>query len=223
MSELKSISKKEKNKDDSFVLSTILIGLFVVTFFHAGYSVLSNYFSDSILIGICPRSDSNGSPVIISTISKTTVKQKDTYIRDFTHRFLRYAFPRSQKDTEEFFTNAYNMSVGSLHYKYESYMDAHEEIGEKIASGFFWRFYAKNSLNIVIAKDDVDNEWEVEIDAYLIKNDGYSKEVRYNPTIRLTIETGDATRRNPTGLYVSEMNIDQITNYVSGNKIPVQF
>jgi hypothetical protein len=185
---------------------------------HAFVSIYSLWTDKSIPLVVCPRSFELDAPVLMKTITDVESSYiQDRWIRGFIRRYVLNSYPRTEADAEPFYTYLQNHSKGAVQTKYEAYLNQIEEIKVRIASGNTLRFYATNSQDVRIRKNANSGEWTVEIDGYLVKNYGGRQE-RSIKTLRYTVEAGSATRINPDGLYVTDADLEMLTDYVSGKK-----
>lgn len=187
---------------------------------HALYSIYNHWTDQSIPLTICPKSFDLDSPVIMKPINQSdSVFVQDRWIRGFVRRLVLNSYPRTAEDAEVFFAHVRDVSEGDVKRKYESFIDDISSIKIFIRAGNTIRFYPKNSADIRIRPTDGrKDQWIVEVDGYLIKDMGGSQE-RTTPTLRYKIEARPATRTNPSGLAVVEVEMDRIADYVSGRKV----
>lgn len=208
------INEREEASNHVVVSLMLFIGLSSFLFFHALYSIYDYAFDDSIPLVVCPRSFDLDSPVILDTINYNP-KHQDKWVKGFIRRFTTYQFPRNKSETAKFFKYIENHTKGGLNVKYKRYNGDIEEIGKQVGMGFYYRFYPKNSQDILIRKTNKPWQWVVEIEGYFVKTLGM-KRVRSIKTIRYLVEAGKPTIHNPEGLYVLESNVDQVEDFVSG-------
>jgi hypothetical protein len=220
-------SEKDKIRDLAYneVLTDqliILFGIFIALSFavigHTIYSVVEMTNDKSIPVVICPRNYELDAPVVMKTLKASTPRETDKWIRGFLRRYVTYQMPRKGAEVNKFFDyvakhSAENTAVKN---KYESMRDESKEIAEIVEHGTYYMFYPTSSTDGVRIREKGSNEWAVEVDGYLVKRVN-GNEQRYTPTLKYLIKAGAATYENPEGLYVTEANIEEITDYVAGN------
>lgn len=217
-------------------LRNIFIMVFLVTSFYLGHSIYDSNFTDEVSVTICPRTDSLDTPILMKTMKRANDFNKDKYIRGFIRLYLKYIFPRNGivKDENDhnkeiniplkYFTKVYNMTSNPfMRVKLERYINGSTKIAEAIDEGRYYRFYPVNSLDLKIFKKKGTRKWVAELDAYLIKHISLYDDIRYTPTIKIEIEQGLATNKNPHGLYVTDLKIKQIQNYQTGDVIEIDY
>lgn len=196
----------------AFIALALLIG------FHAVYGIYNMLTDKSVPLVVCPRAFDLDAPVLMKTIKDTGPVAQDRWIRGFMRRYITSQFPRVPADVEPFFSYVSKHSTGYVKNRYEALLRDREDISSMVGAGWFYQVYPKASSELKISTiQGYNNRWQVELDTYMIKNMTLSKE-RFTPTLRYTVQAGDPTIDNPEGLYVIETDVEQITDYVSGNK-----
>lgn len=204
-------------KSKIMIATSIFIAFSIFLTGHAIYSIYFHWTDESIPLVSCPKSFENDSPVLMEPIQQTdSVFNQDRWIRGFVRKVVLNAYPRTKDDAYEFFKFMRDVSEGSVRHKYETFLADIEQIGMTIEAGNMIRFYPKDSNKIRIRSERV-GRWVIEVDGYFVKSMG-SSESRTNPTLRFVIEARSATRTNPNGLVVVEMDKEQIADYVSGKR-----
>lgn len=216
--QIKDLAEQEVLSTKLVILFTIFVSLSIGIIAHAGYSVYAMLADKTIPVVVCPVEYNLDAPVVMKTIDKSSAKVTDRWIRGFMRRFITYQFPRKGVEAKPFFTYLANHSKDHVQLKYQELVDEIKQITDFIEGGFYYRFYPTDSKQMRISKNESSkNLWTVEIDGFLIKKMG-NKEERYNPTLKYVVESGESNIDNPEGLYVIDANLEQITDYVSGNK-----
>lgn len=197
----------------------VLISICIVYIYHTTVSIIKYASDDSIPVVSCPKEYVVDSPVVMKTIKDAPSKEKDRWIRGFIRRFVLAQFPRTKEDAGRSFKYAADHSMDEVYTKYSSLYNDHEKIANQIENNYY-RFYPKmgsSGYEIRIRNGSSENEWYVEVEGYLIKRMSNNEE-RYFPTLKYKVVADKATMHNPEGLYVSEANMERITDYVSGTK-----
>lgn len=206
------------------VLSWLILfaALSIALIFHSSYSLYKMITDESIPLVVCPRTYDLDRPVIMSTLEATNqVYVQDRWLRGFVRTYIQSLFPRTENDAETFYAYIRDHSSGQVEYKYQSYIDSLTEIKSRIKSGQLIKFYPKTGDGVRIRPTQatgVQTEWAVEVDGYY--NRGYeNNSERKLPTIRLTVSAAKPTQKNPEGLVVSVLKIDDtIADLMSGRK-----
>lgn len=197
-----------------------LIGAFMVAsmfnIFKSAYTTYRAFTDKTRPVYSCPREYNTDAPVIMKTIKDNGQKSVDRWIRGFMRRYINYQFPRREQEVKPFFSYVSKHSRDVVKYKYDTLLHDIDAVSKIIGGGTYYKYYARDSKDLIIRPIDGSSKWAVSLDVYLVKKIGM-KEERYNPTLNFIIETGPANIDNPEGLYVIEANIDQITDFVSGN------
>ena len=206
-------------------LSRITVAAAAVLFafaLHSLYSICYYMTDKSIASTICPRQFEADAPVLMKPLRDGTPENKDRWMRGFIRRFVTSQFPRSGKDVLPFFSYAANHSKGVVSRKFQALVKDHADIATLVDANQNYSFYPKFGFEdknqaLRIRETDKPGRWIVEFDGFLLKNIGRRTE-RYIPTLRYVVEVGPATKDNVEGLYVTEANIEQMIDYVSGTK-----
>jgi hypothetical protein len=216
--ELKDLAEENVQVGRVRWLAGIFIGLSLVITYYAFYNTYRMISDRSVPVVVCPREYNLDSPVIMKTINNVGVVGQDRWIRGFIRRYINAIFPRNKEDVNPFFKYVVNHSRGAVKRKYYGYLKDSDEIANIVDTGYYYKFYPKNSTDIRIRPlQDNKNAWAVEVDGYLIKRMNVETE-RFTPTLRFIVEADLSNLDNPEGLFVTEFNNELITDYVSGRK-----
>lgn len=222
----------ERDKSSSALMKTSLVFVGVALFFsiHSIISIFHYVGDDTVPLVNCPRSFDLDAPVLMKSIAVENTQVQDRRIRGFIRRFITAQLPRTTADLDPFFEFIVTHSENRVKDHYQSFLNGKDEIANFIKSGFYIRFYPKYTLaslssdprrtddsGLRIRKSDKPNLYVIEQDGYLVKKMDKIQE-RTNITLRYEVVVGGQTLHNPEGLYVSDANLEQITDFVSGNK-----
>jgi hypothetical protein len=215
--ELKPLVEKEAATNWLSIVSGAFLAIATFVSISSILSIIEISQDDTIPLVVCPEVYDIDSPVLMKTVSSSSPEMKDKWIKGFVRRFLQAQFPRSSQDAEAHVDYVLNHSKGNVKSVYKGYMDQIVDFKGLIDQGFYYAFYPNNTLDVRIRSTGNGGEWAVEIDGFMVRTAG-SKEERTTPTLNYVIKTGDHTMKNPEGLYVTESNIIEIADYVSGRR-----
>lgn len=215
--ELKPLLEREAATNWLLIVSGIFLAVATFVSISSFLNIISILNDDTIPLVTCPRVYELDSPVLLKTVANSPKEVKDKWIKGFMRRFIQAQFPRSAEDAEKHLKFIVNHSTGSVQNAYEGYLDELEEFKGLLKQNFYYAFYPNNTLDVRIRSTGSSGEWAVEIDGFMIRY-ASSKEERTTPTLRYTVKAGDHTMENPEGLYVTDSNILEIADYVSGRE-----
>jgi hypothetical protein len=222
----------ERDKASSALMNVAVVFVGVALFFslHSLVSIFHYLADDTVPLVACPRSFDLDAPVLMKSIGVQNAEVQDRRLRGFIRRVITSQMPRVEKDVVPFFQFMVSHSEGSVQDHYQSFLNGKSDITSFINAGYYIRFYPKFTLaslgdnskstddsGLRIRKSDKPGVFVIEQDGYLVKKMEKNQE-RTNITLRYEVTEGKQTLHNPEGLYVTEANVDQISDFISGNK-----
>jgi len=215
----KDLELLEKNEKEttrlSVALSLYIAGVVFISLFSI-YKIFFYLTSNEVSLVSCPKSTQLDTPVTLTPISFEDPGEQEMWIRGFVRKYVTSLFPRTGEDVKPFLDYVINHSEGTIKRKYESFKANIQDYTSLVDSGYLIKFYPKSTVGTRIRLKE-PGVWIVEIDGYMIKQMRLADE-RSTPTLRFTVETTQKNSLNPEGLVVTETNVEQIIDYVSGRK-----
>ena len=215
--ELKPLVEKEAATNWLAVVSGVFLAIATFVSVSSFLGIISILNDDTIPLVTCPRVYSVDAPVLLKTVSLSSPQVKDKWIKGFIRRFVQSQFPRSPDDAEAHLKFIIAHTTGLVRRAYVGYLDELPEFKSLLQQDFYYAFYPNNSLDVRIRSTGITGQWAVEIDGFLVRY-ANNKEKRTTPTLHYVVEAGDHTLENPEGLYVTDSNILEIADYVSGRE-----
>jgi hypothetical protein len=238
-----SDSVKESDKDQIFDLSAvedittnqgerlnlrnqiyILISVFSLIILHGMYTIYDYATDDSIITGVCPESFELDQPVKMRVTEDLSSLEINSRIKSFVNKFIIMAYPRTSKDTKQFYTFAAAHSLDSVKIRFDNFLNSLEDINKNIDVGSLVKVWVLDEERIAIRKSKTnESRWKVVIPA-VYHAESPIKINKSTPEIILTIvEKKTSTLDNVGRLYVAEMVLTNIVDSLSGEKNRIEY
>lgn len=214
--DVKLLNNKHNEKSLTMVALYILVSVNVVISLIAIYKSYSAVFSEEVTLVSCPKSTSLDNPITLRRVRATAPKEQQMWVRSFARKYITFTYPRTKADVIPFLNYLETRSRKDQLRKVKSLKRNLDEYTALIDSNQTIKFYPKSSSDLRMRLTN-SGSWIVELDGYFVI-DSQMQTIRKVGAVRLEVEVGEHTPKNPEGLYVISANSETILDVVSGER-----